>query len=149
MAGKGSGSRENRRRSRNLDKKNTRRQSNPQGKQEKIKAIGDDIEAQIRAYLPQLVLESELRQRDMAEVMGMGGPSLELFIEECKSGYADSTDRNESEPYDLDKEQSPDLGLKSQDAALTFASGDDANFDSSPDKKTARKPKQNSRRKKK
>lgn len=148
MAGKGRGSRRQKPKTRNLDKKNTRQTSNPTGKQEKIKAIGDNVEGKIRAYLPQMVLESELRQRDMAEVLGVGGPSLELFIDEFQSGYAESTDRNKSEPYDLEKEQAPGLKLESQDVALKFDAGDDVNFDASPDKKTARKPKRNSRRRK-
>jgi hypothetical protein len=134
--------------SRKLDKKNIRRQSNPQSREDKVKAIGDDIEAQIRGYLPQLIMESELRQRDMAEVMGVGGPTLKLFVEEFESGYAGATGEAKAKPYGLDKEEAPDLKLGSRDAVVPWGETDDASFGSKPDKKTATKPPKKPSRKK-
>lgn len=128
-------------RNRKLDKKNVRRQSNPQGKEGKVKAIKDDLEAEIRSRLPQMVLESELRQRDMAEVLGVGGPALELYIEQFELGYADATGENKAKPYGLDKENNPELELESREAILPWSVSDDANASNQPDRNSKRKPK--------
>jgi hypothetical protein len=140
MARRGSGSGGKKPNRRNLDKKNVRRQSNPKTPEEKKKAIGDDLESEIRGYLPQMIMESELRQRDMAEVLGVGGPSLSLFVDEFESGYSGATGEPASQPYDLDKEQRPDLKLDSREAVVPWGVADDANFEGSPDKSTSKKP---------
>ncbi|MEL7039763.1 MAG: hypothetical protein AAFO04_29800, partial [Cyanobacteria bacterium J06592_8] len=99
------------------NKKNSRRQSDPQSPTERKQAIADDIESQIYSYQPVLAMESQVRQNDLKTVMGIGGANLKLFIDHYEENYQDITG-DKSRPSQSGKSERPDLHQVSRDTTV-------------------------------
>lgn len=101
----------------NPNQKNIRRGSNPKTPAEQKQAIADDIEAEIRGYLPVIEMEGALMRRNLRQVLGIGGPDLKQWEQEFESDFEKSSvkDKKEAPPV---KQELPDLKRVSIDTTV-------------------------------
>ena len=118
-------------------KNNIRRTSNPKTPQEQIHAIGDDLEAAIKGYIPVLIMEGALDRRNLRQVLGSGGPELELFKEEFEKIYPNAAVKGEESKEKRDKNSAPVLDKVSRDSTVNYNLPKDTN--SNPPNKTTTK----------
>lgn len=94
-------------------KNNTKRSSNPKTPGEQKQAIADDIESEIRSYIPVLKMEGAFMKRMLRQVEGVGGPKLKQYKEELESGFENTSQRSKVDEFD--KKEAPEIRQISTD----------------------------------
>lgn len=102
------------------NKNNIRRTSNPKTSQERIQAIADDIESAVRAYIPVLQMEGALNRQNIRQVLGSGGPGLNLFEDEFEKNYPNAAIKGEESKEIRKRKTSPVLDKVSKDTSVDY-----------------------------
>lgn len=120
--------------------KNIKRSSSPKTPGEQKQAIADDIESEIRSYIPVLKMEGAFIKRMLRQVEGVGGPKMKQYKEELESGFENTSQRSKDDEFD--KKEAPFIKQVSTDTTAKInvpKPSNDSGKPNSPKKKPSSK----------